>query len=150
MQMIKVKEGSFEDGLKKFIPYFSQMRYPSMLTQLHLWHPPTDVLETPSEILVLCELAGIKRDEIAIILDKNYLIIKGERNETLIPTEAIYHNLEIFYGPFERVLRLPNDVNVTAVKASYKDGFLLVRLVKVETPQKNEVKSKSSREIRIE
>ena len=130
MKILRADKKDYEDNLQKFIPFFSQMRNMSMLEKLHLWHPPTDVLETAEYILITCELAGIRKEDINIQLENTYLIIRGERREPRIPSKAIYHNLEIFYGPFERMVKLPNDVNLRDIKALYTDGFLKITLYK--------------------
>ena len=46
-----------------------------------------------------------------------------------------YHKMEIDFGPFERHIELPGPIEQGGVKASYRDGFLEIRLPKaVERP----------------
>ena len=41
-----------------------------------------------------------------------------------------YHTLEIPYGRFERLLRLPPGLDTDAAQASYRDGLLQINLVR--------------------
>ena len=100
------------------------------------WQPPMDVHETDSAILVKVELAGVKADDLHVSLspDDRILNISGVRAESHSDREGRVrcHQLEIYFGPFERAISLPGGVplNRDAIKATYKEGFLMVTLPK--------------------
>ncbi len=108
------------------------------------WQPPVDVHETEEAMLIKVELAGVKADDIHVSLtpDDRILNISGTRREGLDTCEGRVrsHHLEIYVGPFERAVGLPSGMrlNRDAIKATYRNGFLLVTLPKkhaTETPQ---------------
>jgi HSP20 family protein len=47
--------------------------------------------------------------------------------------------MEISYGPFERTIQLPAQVDAESARASYEDGFLQVRLPKLKGRSRKEV-----------
>jgi HSP20 family protein len=74
--------------------------------------------------------------ELTISGDNRFMTLRGVRVETDEDKSSRirYHQLEIYYGPFERIVPLPADVAVDRDKlvATYKDGFLKVALPKAE------------------
>lgn len=100
------------------------------------WQPPVDVHETAEAMLIKVELAGVKPNDIHVALtpDDRILNISGTRREGQDSREGRVrsHHLEIYVGPFERAIALPSGfrLNRDAIKATYRDGFLLVTLPK--------------------
>jgi HSP20 family protein len=108
------------------------------------WHPPADVYENDSAILVKMELAGVRPEDIQVMLSADDLVltIKGVRKEPEGQRNGRLrcHQLEIYFGPFERAIALPHGVPIERdqITANYKNGFLLVILPKkavVNKPQ---------------
>ena len=106
------------------------------------WQPSVDIHETEEAILIKVELAGVKADDIQVSLtpDDRVLNIGGTRREGQDAREGRVrsHHLEIYVGPFERAVALPSGIrlNRDAIKAAYKDGFLLVTLPKRQGTEK--------------
>lgn len=100
------------------------------------WYPPVDIHETAEALQVKVELAGVKPEELNVSLapDDRILTISGMRKEP--PGEhrdrLRCHQLEIYFGPFERAIALPPSIQVRRddITANYRDGFLLVTLPK--------------------
>jgi len=99
----------------------------------HIWRPPTDVLELEENYLVRVEIAGMNEKDFDIILDQNYLTIKGVRPE--ISTRRAYHQMEINFGEFITTVEIPGPIDPQAVSAEYKAGFLTITLPKVTPKQ---------------
>ena len=98
-------------------------------TRAHLWRPPTDLYETEKEYIVRIEIAGMQDAELNIAIDGNELAIYGLRQP---PSEqAAYHQLEVRFGEFLSIVDVPGMVDLDALSADYKDGFLKVTLPKV-------------------
>ena|SRR3990172_3956219 len=98
-------------------------------TRPHLWRPPTDLYETEKEYIVRIEIAGMQDAELNIAIDGNELAIYGLRQP---PSEqAAYHQLEVRFGEFLSIVDVPGMVDLDALSADYKDGFLKVTLPKV-------------------
>ena len=94
------------------------------------WRPATDVFETAEEIVIIMDVAGIDEKDLSIILDNEVLIIRGVRRELTGFKKRHYHEMEIDFGPFERIVKLPSRVEEQKVRASYKNGFLEIRMFK--------------------
>ncbi len=88
-----------------------------------------DVLETPSEVVVVATLAGTKPDKVSLHLHKDLLTIRGERAMP-VPEATNYFYQECFWGRFSRTIVLPVDIKEDSVRAEYRNGILVVRFVK--------------------
>ena len=106
------------------------------------WQPAIDVYETNRDVVVLVELAGIKEDEIEVTVDNNTLTIRGERRDIAQGIKRTYFQMEIFWGPFERDIVLPVNVNADQIKAVFEAGFLEVILPKMgkEKPHRVDIR----------
>lgn len=99
------------------------------------WEPRVDVIEETNRILVKAEIAGVRGEDIQLVYlpDRHSLLIRGYRPDGSDASEGrcSVHQLEIFYGEFQREVRLPDvPVLVDQMKAQYRNGFLLVLLPK--------------------
>lgn len=97
-----------------------------------LLEPATDVYETAEAVVILMELAGIRDEEVEIELQGDRLVLRGQRADRRSPGQRRYAQMEICYGPFERVLPLPAPVNAEGAQTRYDDGFLEIVLPKVK------------------
>jgi len=107
------------------------------------WVPAMEVSETSDVYIVRVELPGVKTEDIEVTLQDDILTIKGKRERSEEHKDETVHLVERAYGEFVRSLRIPTDVKVDAVEASYKDGVLEIRLPKSEEskPRRIEVKA---------
>ena len=101
-----------------------------------VWSPRVDVYETDESVVVKVCVAGLEPGRMELILssDEKFLSLRGLRAETDEDRSCRtrYHQLEVYYGPFERVVALPVDISIDRenLSATYKDGFLKVVLPK--------------------
>lgn len=93
------------------------------------WAPSVDIYESDEAFIILVELAGVNPDAVELDLIGNSLVIKGER---YFPVEEniLVHRMEIHSGPFEREIILPEEIDEEKVKATWKEGLLVIRLPK--------------------
>ncbi len=92
------------------------------------WRPPLEVYEDERGLVVRAELAGLREDEIDVIVNDSTLQISGVRRPREEGQRRTYHEMGIAYGPFEAEVLLPFPVDLDAVEAIYERGFLEVRL----------------------
>lgn len=129
--LIRQMEQEFErsdEVLRRFLHAFTSPE--------RFWEPQADVYETREAVKVKVELAGVRAESIQVELagDGRSVTIRGvredERREAV--DRILFHQMEIYLGPFERELSLPPgaDVDRDRVQASYRDGFLIVTLPK--------------------
>ena len=103
-----------------------------------------DVSETGKEIVVHAEIPGMDSKDIDISLNGRVLTIKGERKQEHEDKEKSYHRIERSYGSFSRSFELPADVDADKVKASYKDGVLVLNIPKTKEQSVKKIEVKSS------
>lgn len=96
-----------------------------------VWRPPTDVYETPEELIIVIELAGVDEDEMAVTLFSDLLIVEGRRKQQPCTEMNACHQLGIHYGDFRSEVHIPAPVDSEKVKAEYKNGLLKVTLTKL-------------------
>jgi len=103
------------------------------------WTPAVDIYEDAGEVILRAELAGIKQEDIDIELSGDTLTIKGDRKFEELEKRDGYVRVERTYGPFQRAFTIGIPVNADAIKASYRDGILEVRLPKSEQAKAKKV-----------
>ena len=94
------------------------------------WHPAMDIYEDRQFIYIVAEVPGVKHDSIEVLLDGRLLRLKGMRNSPILLEGKRYYQMEIEYGPFERVIRIPQRVDTAKISARYENGLLIIRLGK--------------------
>ncbi len=97
-----------------------------------IWTPSVDIYETRDEIVIALELAEIDVDDLAVDVERDVLIIKGERPLSKEAKMEQYHLIERSYGPFSRSFTLPESVDPTGIKGNYRNGVLTLKLPKRE------------------
>ena len=105
-----------------------------------VWTPAMDVYETKDELVVSCELPGVKDKEVQVSITNNVLTIRSERAPQQELKDESSHRLERWLGRFERSIALPMPVQTGKVKATYRDGVLAIKLPKAEAVKPKEIK----------
>ena len=93
------------------------------------WRPAADVYETPDQIIVTSEIAGIDPDSLDVLLYADALVVEGQRRISQ-PREGVYQAAEIPQGPFRLEVAMPCQVDADRVDASYENGLLQITLDK--------------------
>ncbi len=97
----------------------------------HAWCPQTDIYETSQEIIITCELAGVRLEDLHVETDRRALKVCGVRRERRRQSDGSYLLAEIPSGYFEGLFPLPSPIDLDTVKASYADGLLQINLQKI-------------------
>jgi HSP20 family protein len=95
--------------------------------------PVHDIIENDKEYIVEMLLAGVKKDDIKIDIEKDAIIIKAERKEV---KDLKYNRKQSYFGKYERVIYLADDSDVDNIEASMEDGIL-----KIVVPKTKDVKT---------
>lgn len=109
--------------------YYVSASYVEWTTRVTLWRPPTDVVETEDALVVRLEVAGMESGEFHISVQKNLIAVRGVRGSSGI--RGAYQQMEINTGEFISLVEFQQAVDIDAVNAHYRDGFLTVRLPKL-------------------
>ena len=128
--------------MERLMSDFTSRKPPMVRFSPRTWGPSVDVYETDSEVVILIELAGVKEDEMEVIIDNNVVTIRGDRKDIKQGIKRTYSQMEILWGPFERDIPLPAKVNASQVKAFYEFGFLEIVLPKSDKEKPRQVNIK--------
>jgi HSP20 family protein len=103
--------------------------------QTQAWVPTLDVWETEGELVYAFDLPGVDRDKVAIEVEDGALSVTAVRERTQEPQNDGFRRFERRYGEFSRTVGLPQGVHEDAIKASYENGVLEIRVPKPEQPK---------------
>ncbi|MBL8065891.1 MAG: Hsp20/alpha crystallin family protein [Chthonomonadaceae bacterium] len=92
---------------------------------------PIDVLEVEGQWILRASLPGIKPEDIDVSIDNKVLTIRGKLDFAQEHADSKVYRREIATGSFVRSVRLPNDVDVDKVAATFENGFVTVMLPRV-------------------
>lgn len=89
------------------------------------WNPTTDILAMGSDLLVRCELSGVRSEDLEVTLSHGTLAIVGERHHGEESNDDFYVQ-ERHYGRFRRDITLPEGVRDEHVEAELREGVLQI------------------------
>jgi HSP20 family protein len=101
------------------------------------WSPNTDVYESADDVVVKMELAGVDKESIRIHLEEQTVVVDGVRRDPYGGESTAgyrFRQMEIEYGPFQRIVPLPFPVDGNSARAHITNGILKVRLPRAQTP----------------
>lgn len=103
-------------------------------------YPPVSVSEDENRMYVECEIPGVKKDQLELLVLDNKLTISGVRNRDE-SEDVERHRSERPVGAFSRVITLPREVDPDTIEARLENGVLEVTLSRSEAtrPRKIEV-----------
>ena len=119
--------------MDRYVQRMAQKRPPAVAFSQRTWQPAVDVYETADAVVAVVELAGVSLDGIDLVVARGALTVRGQREATGDGVDRRYSCLEIPYGPFERTVQLPATVSPDSTTASYRAGFLEIRMPKLNT-----------------
>lgn len=91
--------------------------------------PVHDVIVNDKDYQIDMLLAGLKKEDISIDIERDMLIIKAERKEV---KDLKYNRKETYFGKYERSFKLPDNADKENINASLVDGILKVTIPKLE------------------
>ncbi|HYE32302.1 MAG TPA: Hsp20/alpha crystallin family protein [Methylomirabilota bacterium] len=90
------------------------------------WTPNTDVYVTDSGLVIKIELAGMRREDLQLVVEGNRVKISGTRPDGCRGPNCKFLVMEINYGAFESSIELPPGYDMKSATASYQNGFLRI------------------------
>lgn len=102
--------------------------------------PPVDFLERDGEYEVTAELPGLDQKDVEVKIANGALVVSGEKKMEREENKDGMFFSERRYGSFKRSFRLPENVDVDKIAASFEKGVLRVTLPKSAHTQPQEKK----------
>jgi HSP20 family protein len=99
-----------------------------------------DVFETNADFVVLAAIAGVQIKDIDISLEKDMMVIKGNRGDPHEHPNKKYFYQECYWGPFSRKIILPENIDIDKADAQMDKGVLTIKIPKTESNGKVGVK----------
>ena len=93
-----------------------------------LWQPSVDIYKCPEGWKVKFDLAGVKLEDVELFVAEDKLVVRGVRRDTVISEGWSYHQLEITYSRFERVLTIPCDLAKAEIRSECRDGWFILHI----------------------
>lgn len=121
----------FEDFFNNF--FSDDFFAPAMLNNNSF---KVDVKEDDNQYLVEADLPGMKKENINLEYENNYLTISAKKEDVLEDKRDNYVRRERSYGEFRRSFYVDN-VDESKVDASFTDGVLKIALPKKEKGKEN-------------
>lgn len=90
--------------------------------------PAIEMTETEKSYSITAEIPGIASDDIELQVDRDMLVLKGEKKEERREEDCDYVISERSYGSFERRISLPADALTNEIEAETADGMLRITI----------------------
>lgn len=123
----------------------SAIANPLNIKKMSTWRPAIEVKQNDKNYKVKVQLPGIKKDDIQVELDSDFMTITAEIQEEheenqQAETNERYHTSEFRYGKYQRTISFDSPIKPDESFAEYKNGLLTITIPKqkinVTTPRK--------------
>ncbi len=109
--------------------------HPLNIIKNSIMRPAVEVIQNKDNYKVRVQLPGVKKDNIEVELDNDFMTItavtqeeKEEKQEA--EHNARYHTSEFRYGKYQRTISFDQPIKTEEAKAKYKDGVLCITIPK--------------------
>ena len=104
---------------------------------------PIEVSDIGKSYELKAELPGIKKENLDIDIDSNYVVVNAKKEEEKKSEEHNYTKTELKYGEFSRTIYLSEEIDTSKTEAELKDGILKI------TAPKKQVESEHKKKLAI-
>ena len=119
--------------------FFGRERRSVDETSANFFVPPVKIVESKDDIKIYVLLPFGKKDNIHLDIKDNILHIEGKTSFDISDEEDLIRD-EFAVGDFSRSFKIGYDIDVSKVKASYKDCILEIILPKKEESKSSKIK----------
>ena len=124
---------------RHFDSYFPETAY---WEDMDKYSMPVEISDKGRDYEVKAELPGVKKEDLDIDIDKNYIVINAKKEEEKCEDEKSYKKSEFRYGEFSRTVYFPDEIDVDKTEAKLEHGVLKIYAPKKYTEK--DVKKKLS------
>ena len=127
----KIEEGVVETANKAKEVFANVARIVPFANLMHNKKDETYTIEV--------DLPGVKKEDINVTVEDDYLIVTAERKMKNEVKEDDYYLLESKFGKYYRAFYLPDDIDRDSISAKYEDGRLTVTFEKAPEKKRKEI-----------
>ena len=113
---------------RHFDSYFPEAAYWEEMDKFSM---PVEMSDKGRDYEVKAELPGVKKEDLDIDIDKNYIVINAKKEEEKTEDDKAYKKSEFRYGEFSRTVYFPEEIDVDKTDAKLEHGVL-----KIHAPKK--------------
>ena len=114
---------------RHFDSYFPEAQY--WEEEVNKFSMPVEITDKGKNFILKAELPGIKKENLDIDIDSNYIIINAKKEEEEKEEKDNYKKSEFRYGEFSRTIYFPEEIDTEKTQAKLEHGVL-----KIEAPKK--------------
>ena len=101
---------------------------------------PVELKEKDKEYTVKAELPGVKKEDLDIDMEDNYITINAKKQEEHDEENEGYKKSEFSYGEFSRTIYFPQEIDINNTKAKLEHGVLKITIPKKIVEKNNKKK----------
>jgi HSP20 family protein len=98
-----------------------------------------DVFQTETNVIVQSAIAGIKPEDLEVIIENGMLAVRGTRRQPPAEEDRKTVLQECYWGEFSRQFVLPCEVDPTRAEASLKEGILQIKIPRILKEKKTKL-----------
>ncbi len=143
MKLVKWEPRKERDSFKDFVDrgkgFEGLIHFPLALSAKHgsadlfgdrAWQMGIDVQDHKKEVVAKVNVPGLKKEQLDVVIEGNYLIVRGEKLEEKELKGKKRSSAGRYYAAFEKGITLPSWVNESKAEAACKGGVLSIRMPK--------------------
>ena len=124
---------------------------PLNIKKMSIWRPAIEVKQNDKNYKVKVQLPGVKKDDIQVELDNDFITITAEIQEEKAEKQEEeknerFHTSEFRYGKYQRTISFDQPIKGDDSTAIYKDGVLTITVpkqkIETTTRKRLEIKDK--------
>ncbi len=104
------------------------------------WTPSVDIYETEQGVVIAADLPGVNKEDVVVEVKDDLLTISGQRSADPQCQATNYYRRERTCGNFHRAFTLHAMIAPDQIKATFKNGVLMVSIPNPEEDKPRQIK----------
>ena len=113
---------------RHFDSLYPQYDYEEAMEKLSI---PVELIDKEKEYDIKAELPGVKKEDLDIEIENNYITISAKKEEEHHEDKKAYKKSEFKYGEFSRSVYLPQEIDTDKTEATFENGILRIKAQKI-------------------
>lgn len=105
------------------------------LREKQVWHPPVELIETETELILKAEIPGVKIKDLEVRTTQNAVSISGKHFVQHLTSQREVISSQLHYGEMQYTVNLPVPIQNERVEAELIDGILTLNMPKLPQPK---------------